>query len=352
MAWAAWGMKDRLLKDPDVWLCYQCNDCSTRCPRGARPGDVLAAVRRECVCQYAVPRFLGRWVNQPQYIPLLLGIPATLLALILFLKDPLESALGISRSVGGKIVFSYSSVFPHWLLNSFFLLITVLVLLAAIVGAARFWRAMKSADSGNGTVIQARGLVSCILSAIQNIFTHSNFTMCTSMRSRYLSHMSVFFGFTALSIVTLWVITSGFNPLLQKDFVYPFGFWSPWKMLANVGGLALVAGCLLMIRDRMKEREQTITSTYFDWTLIATLFIVVITGFITEVLHYVRLEPHRHIAYFAHLTFVCALILYLPYSKFAHLIYRTLALVYAEYSGRNGGASPAMAEEKALSRET
>jgi quinone-modifying oxidoreductase, subunit QmoC len=138
------------------------------------------------------------------------------------------------------------------------------------------------------------------------------------------------------------VITNKYNPLMRGDFVYPFNFWNPLKMLANIGGVAVIVGCLLMIRDRAIGRDG-MTSTYSDWLLLSALVAVVGTGFVTELLHYARLVPHRHVAYFIHLVCVFALIVYLPYSKLAHLIYRTTALVFIECSGRNL-AKPAAAE--------
>ncbi len=339
MAWAVWGLKDRLLQDPDVWLCHHCNDCSVSCPRSGGPGDVLAAVRRASVIHYAAPRFLARWVNQPRFVPLLLGLPALLLGLAVWLREPIGNALGFAVPTGDSIVYAYSYMYPHWLLNSFFGIFTLLALTAAIIGLVRFIRVIKAPKVWGATGPPDRSFVGSAWTAIKQIFTHDKFTSCTAEHSRPLSHLCVFIGFIALSVVTFWVITGPINPLLKDGFIYPFSFWSPWKLLANVGGAAVFFGCVLMIRQRLRNRDNAGLSTYFDWALVWTLFAVVVSGFATEALHYLRMVPHRHVVYFSHLIFVFALLIYLPYSKFAHILYRTAAMIYAEYYGRNGSGS-------------
>ena len=105
MIWAQWGLKDRLAADPDVWLCHRCNDCSLKCPRGARPGDVLAAVRQWTIRHFSVPTFLGRWANDTKMQPVLMAFTAALLALALLAREPIERALGIGQPHGKDFIF-------------------------------------------------------------------------------------------------------------------------------------------------------------------------------------------------------------------------------------------------------
>jgi len=336
MAWALWGMRDRLLEDPDIWLCHHCNDCSVSCPRSGRPGDVLAAVRRESVIHFAAPRFLARWMSEPRFVPLLFGLPALLLGLAMALREPIGNALGTAAPTGQSIVYSYSPMLPHWLLNGFFGLFALIALLAAIISLVRFVRVIKAPRVWGVTGPPERSFARSAWIAIKQLLTHDKFTSCTAAHSRPLSHFCVFFGFIALAVVTFWVITGPVNPLLTDRFVYPFSFWSPWKLLANLGGAAVFFGCVMMLRQRLRNRDNAGGSTFFDWVFLWTLFAVVVSGFATELLHYLRMVPHRHVVYFIHLILVFGLLIYLPYSKFAHVLYRTAAMIFAEYYGRNG----------------
>lgn len=330
MIWTSWGLKKKLLANPDIWLCHQCGDCTAYCPRGAKPSEVLSAVRKMVISHYSFPSFLAKIAEKPRFLPFLFLIPALLLGLALLAKDSIESHFGFSKAVTQRIIYPSTPIFPHWLLNSLFLSFGFFVFISAFVSIIRFWGAMKKTE---GNINKAKGLCGSILSALKDIITHDKFLQCTTNKARFLSHACIFFGFIALSVVTIWVITLSINPLL-KGFAYPFNFFNPLKIIANLGGLFLVAGCCLMISNRLSNSQKETTGTYFDWVFILVLLSVAITGFATELLHYMRVDEPRYIAYFIHLVCVSVLLLYLPYSKFAHILYRTTAMVYSKYYGR------------------
>ena len=70
-----WGMRDRALANPSIWLCHQCATCSAYCPRDARPANVMAALRDYSIAHYAVPSFMGKALGEPEYLPLLFAFP-------------------------------------------------------------------------------------------------------------------------------------------------------------------------------------------------------------------------------------------------------------------------------------
>jgi quinone-modifying oxidoreductase subunit QmoC len=354
MIWAQWGLKDRIVTDPDIWLCHQCNDCSVRCPRGARPGDVLAALRRETVLHYSMPPLLGRCANRVQYLPLMLLVATGLLALALMLRGPLERIEPLAAVLGLLDHHGfYADLFPHWLLIGFFSFFTGLAFLGAAVGLVRFWRAMKAADVAAGGYAAARGMLSSVARTLAPIISHNKFGKCESRSSRRIAHLGAFYGFAALFLVSAWAVLALYviNPLIENDLAYPFGLLNPWKILANVGAIVLIGGCALAIRDRIGNKEEAGASTAFDWLFVWLLLGVGVSGLLTEILRFAAepvdvrgLQYTAYAVYFVHLVLVFQLLVYLPYSKFAHVLYRTVALVYAEHTGRNnvatGGGMP------------
>jgi len=351
MIWAQWGLKDRLLADPDIWLCHQCHDCSVHCPRGARPADVLAAVRQQCVEHYAAPRLFARWASNLRRLPLMLLIPVVLLVLALLVRDPLRNG-----PLGGVLQYLdhegfYAELYPHWLLIGFYTLFWGLAMLGALVGLVRFWRAMKAADRAAGRYRPVRGSWSSLGGVLSSVFRHDKLAKCESHAARRVAHLAAFYGFVALFLVSVWAVIALYiiNPLIagtENDLHYPFGLTNPWKLLANLGAVALIVGCLLAIVNRRRGLKESGISTSFDWIFVSVLLGVAVTGLLAEILRFAAeaggltgLGHTAYAVYFVHLVLVFDLLVYLPYSKFAHMLYRPVALVYAEHTGRNGGVT-------------
>ena len=85
MVLAQWGQKDQLITSPDVWLCHQCSDCTAYCPRGAKPGEVLNAIRKQSIKHVAMVPLFAKIATEPKLIWLLFAIPMALLYVVLMI---------------------------------------------------------------------------------------------------------------------------------------------------------------------------------------------------------------------------------------------------------------------------
>ncbi len=327
MIWASWGLKDRLLSDGDVWLCHQCGDCSTNCPRGAKPADTLAAIRNYVFRNLAFPRFLGTWLSKPRYLPLVFAIPTVWLLVML------ASAGTLWTIPEGEIEFS--KFLPHSSLYLVFISATHLVALFLAVSLVRYWkmlgvaRAMESGSNSGGQT--RRNIVAGAIDTVKEILTHTKFKECEENKSRYLGHMGIMYGFLSIAIGT----GIAFFMMYGLNIHPPFTQWSPPKILGHLGIVALIIGLGVVIRRRLSEDESVSRATYQDWYLLMVLLAVAVTG---QAVEFVRLAGIAWLAYWGyivHLVFVFALIGYFPYSKFAHVFYRLVAILHSKYVGRD-----------------
>jgi quinone-modifying oxidoreductase subunit QmoC len=324
MIWAQWGQKERLVSDKHVWICHQCNDCSVHCPREARPGDVLAALRFLSIRHYSVPQFMARLVQDPKWLPIAVIIPVLFVLLML----AVDGHLGVlAAPPPGEIHFG-EHFLSHLVLNIMFSSAFTLAILLGLVGVARFWKDMNRVEpipAGKDP-----GMISAMISAFFELMAHRKFGKCTAAKSRFWDHFGVFWGFSILFIVTGIVVIL----ILIAPETYPImSLANPLKIAGNIGALLLIGGCLLAIGHRLSDPEKAGQTRYFDWFFLGVILMVGITGTLTEVARFTDGLSWAYWMYFVHLVFVFALLCYLPFSKFAHLLYRYFAVVHSKRTG-------------------
>ncbi|MGC1456196.1 MAG: quinone-interacting membrane-bound oxidoreductase complex subunit QmoC [Nitrospirota bacterium] len=334
MVLAQWGQKDKLITSADVWLCHQCSDCTAYCPRGAKPGEVLNAIRKQSIKHVSMVPLFAKIATDPKLIWLMFAIPMVLFYLIM----PYKSFSGVPRNAEGAMAYHlFMPVFPQ--IDVTFTLTAIFAAISAFVGIKRLWAGMKAQA---GEMQSSGSLVGDIISSVTTILAHSKFADCNVNRLRQWGHLLLFYSFAGLTLVTMWAVgylygnelfgIQPFGPFHFGESPYPIN--DPVKILALVSSIAFAAGFVIILLNRFAKAGKAGLGSYFDWIFLLIVFGVGATGMLSWALRLADMNA-GYVVYYFHLVFIWSLFAYAPYSKFAHLFYRTTAMVFVKNSGRD-----------------
>ena len=345
MIWASWGLKDKLVTDPDVFLCHQCGDCTEKCPRGAKPGETLGAIRAYAYQRFAWPQGLAKLATSQKNLPILIGLPAVVI-LIMWVFSAFIGVSGLHIPNHEQFAeHGYQHFFGSWGFKwygkniAFIALIMGVSALIAIIscwmGVTRMWKAMvadatiKAAYRPSLSQFIGRFLWPSIWETLQ----HKRFKECKTNSDRVSGHLPLVLAFIGLFLATCWsLIKNDVLGLIWPSLHGPLAFFDPIKLIANISAIAMLYGIWILWKNRRKmEDEGRASNTFYDWFLIWEVAAVGVTGLLAELLRWGGQAGLGYFIYYLHLVSVMMLFLYMPYTKFAHIVYRTVAMCFERY---------------------
>lgn len=323
---AQWGIKDKLIKSMDPWLCFHCNDCSEQCPRDAKPGDVMAAIRNMIIANVAVPSFLGKLTQSAGGALLLLLFPIILIGAVILGLNGSEMAF-----MDAPVIDFHKNMISQLAIEIIFIPAFFFGIITGLLGVKKL---ITGLSESYPRTEKGEELVPALIGTVKDILSHNKFKECGVNKNRNVGHMALFYGFIGLMITTagvtaIYYINMFAGPVLTPT---PLPFFHPIKLIGNISAVAVAVG-ILMILYRRLTAENVGTTVAFDWIFILNLVLIFATGILAQIVR-VAGSQAAYFIYYCHLCLVFFLFMYMPHSKFGHMFYRTAALVYARYSGR------------------
>ena len=305
----------------------------------------MGAIRAYAYKFYGWPAPLANLASSGKNLPILVGIPAVIVFLVWLISGstvlPHEEFLhaGYSNFFGGGYVtlFGFKLLTRNvFFINSFMIPSAALAAFASFKGVAALWRKM-SENAGIGEALYRPSISQFVKEflwpSLIEIVQHDRFKKCETNQNRVRGHQPLMWAFIGLFFVTTYSFVSQdilghFIPSLHG----PMSMLNPVKMLANVAAIALIVGIAILWgnRNHMIANKQA-GNTFYDWFLIWMIAGVGVTGLAAEILRLIGVVKLGYLIYYLHLVSVMMLFLYMPYTKFAHLVYRTCAMTFERY---------------------
>ena len=160
----------------------------------------------------------------------------------------------------------------------------------------------------------------------EEVLKHKSFTQCDELdspdyRKPWVVHMAMVWGFIIMSMATV-------SAMLFPTHGEAVPLWHISRLLGTVGGLVFLYGVMGAIVNRLQKRFYSSYKSHpSDWLFLGLLLAAVLSGFMVEILIYLPNKPGWYQwVLFSHIAVSMELLLLLPFTKFAHAIYRIFAL--------------------------
>jgi ferredoxin len=351
------GQKEKLLGSKELWLCYYCGDCSASCPRGADPAGFMQAARRYAIADNDVTG-LSKVFNKNKYLALLILVLFGLFYVTFMYLAYSESFFAHDYQVLG----GYYGEFIHYTGMAMGIFMAVVL----VIGAIRMYRSIANHEPlrQREYILEHIPRVDAIKLAVKTLITTlytegalqerfrkdegetvfyeegnppdyvKSRTVAKPLKvTKWQIHMSIVWGFFGLAFATAY-------DYIIKDIIQdnPAGWvpiYHPIRLLGIVSGLLMMFGTSMAIYYRIikPEGKDYYQNTKFeDWLILILIWGAGLTGFLATTMVYLpELPSWAGWILIAHVAIVMQLFLVLPLTKFAHMIYRPLALWMTNY---------------------
>ncbi len=306
------GLEEKALGSPDLWLCYYCGQCTDTCPREADPGSLMMALRRYATRRYSLGRvadiFYSGFASTIAWTVLTL---AAIVGMVTIFREPHPNLQKVD-------LFSF--------INLGYLHIAGLIMAAVIFFFALVQLGIMARSVTRGKQLKGKWIGSFFRVLFNEVFIQRKFNQCEE-KQRYIAHLCLLWGFLGLLLVTLLLFAVDLAHL--PDFVRIIA-----RVIGVPAGLALLYGSGFYIWRRRAIKDAYSKYTHHsDWVFAVSLFLVGLTGFLTVLFHVAHLPWPTYIMFIIHLVVAFDLLLAAPFTKFAHAIYRPLAIWLSEVWG-------------------
>lgn len=324
--YALLGLRAPLLRSLDPWICHDCGDCSVICPRHAEPRISMLTLRRFLSAQYEWTGMGAKLLQSTAwYLGSLIFVAAlTLLAIIgyhlwyvgMATKDFATTPLGLDH------------MFP--IMTYYTLTIILLPMLLLLSRIFHIWRMTMSGQEIGWTTYLREAWVYIYESVAQPLMRK-----CPEHR-RWFQHEVLAVG----TVIMLAIKIFGLR-WFQTDNIYPI--YNPQRWVGYLGAGFILYGIGGILYGHWRAQKEIYKETHFHDLVFPVLILsTAISGLAAHILRYFGFGLACHYVYALHVVIATPmLVIEMSFGKWAHMVYRPLALYFTAVKERAAQQVPA-----------